>query len=766
YIEELDFGPRKKGTPRDPFFDFGTGGLGTPEGDVNKYYMLSHDEWDYDQIYTASIGSSDPRWLEPPPELAPDLSDGYDTKVLLSFGPVDLQPDSSVRFLYAMFTADDVHLLPTNGGNLPLNPDQYLAGLNFDEVLLNAERAGDLAEILTDPMLPVLGLRLIAQGQDTASIRWDPWVFNNINGYEIFLSDIPVENIPYPGVVPPWLMTPDPDPHASVGAETDYTFTSLKQDDVYYTKVAHRMPSEVGQTSDPLLIDFRNFSPPIAESEAVYYSPDCSPDGPVKCENLPRIEWSPPDQVSVDRYNIYRFADSASLLERYSPFYDFGECLGILDPKEIFIIDDDTIYFYAMDTYGEVGSDMREFVDEDPIDGAYYIVTSVDRNGLESHFSEPVIAYEISNFQQDILVLTNLAAFWSKTDSIRVFYEDILAGYDFDIYSVHDTASKYGCWVRLEECIHWQDFTDYKLLILDEDSWNPFFSESFEDKSGAMTNYLCSGGKLAYFGGFEGFNNYDRYLAQTYTAQYDFIQQFFGIDNIFYYGLGFYGLPFPCAPNLDTCFGFVEAESVLPSWPSVYYDQSRDPFFMVNCYWLLDSPPCVATFDVNDGGRVSHVYRSIYPQISWIEGDPVGVKTTTTEAETYLFGFHLWYMQRESGEQLIDGIFKGIVPGGKEKVLAQVPDKFGLNQNYPNPFNPTTVLSFNLPKPAKVTLEIFNILGQRVNTLIHGEQRQAGLHQVEWHGDNAAGDKVGSGIYFYRLRADDEVATRKMMLLK
>ena len=65
-----------------------------------------------------------------------------------------------------------------------------------------------------------------------------------------------------------------------------------------------------------------------------------------------------------------------------------------------------------------------------------------------------------------------------------------------------------------------------------------------------------------------------------------------------------------------------------------------------------------------------------------------------------------------------------------------------------------------------MTLEIYNILGQRVNTLIDGRMFQAGSHSIEWHSDNAHGNKVSSGIYFYRLNAGDKTATRKMMLLK
>jgi hypothetical protein len=98
------------------------------------------------------------------------------------------------------------------------------------------------------------------------------------------------------------------------------------------------------------------------------------------------------------------------------------------------------------------------------------------------------------------------------------------------------------------------------------------------------------------------------------------------------------------------------------------------------------------------------------------------------------------------------------------KVLAK-PDRFALNQNHPNPFNPTTNISFNLPTASEVNLDVFNISGQRVTTLAKG-MIEAGEHSVEWDGRDINGQVVSSGIYFYRITANDFSATKKMILLK
>lgn len=96
---------------------------------------------------------------------------------------------------------------------------------------------------------------------------------------------------------------------------------------------------------------------------------------------------------------------------------------------------------------------------------------------------------------------------------------------------------------------------------------------------------------------------------------------------------------------------------------------------------------------------------------------------------------------------------------------AELPTEFELSQNYPNPFNPTTTISFSLPAAGNVSLEVFNVLGQKVRTLVDGDMT-AGLHSVEWDGRNEGGVGVSSGVYFYRIATDNNVETKKMMMLK
>jgi hypothetical protein len=96
---------------------------------------------------------------------------------------------------------------------------------------------------------------------------------------------------------------------------------------------------------------------------------------------------------------------------------------------------------------------------------------------------------------------------------------------------------------------------------------------------------------------------------------------------------------------------------------------------------------------------------------------------------------------------------------------ANLPYTYELWQNYPNPFNPTTTIRFSLGASEKVKLEIFNVLGQRVRTLLD-RWLPPGRYRKIWDARNEAGLKLGSGIYFYRITAGDYVQTRKMILLK
>jgi hypothetical protein len=102
---------------------------------------------------------------------------------------------------------------------------------------------------------------------------------------------------------------------------------------------------------------------------------------------------------------------------------------------------------------------------------------------------------------------------------------------------------------------------------------------------------------------------------------------------------------------------------------------------------------------------------------------------------------------RQIGDEIVTGF--GVIPA-----------EYALDQNYPNPFNPTTTIGFALPNAERTLLQIYNLRGQLVSTVVDG-YRTAGFHEVTF---DASG--MASGMYIYRIQAGDFVANGKMMLIK
>ena len=94
-----------------------------------------------------------------------------------------------------------------------------------------------------------------------------------------------------------------------------------------------------------------------------------------------------------------------------------------------------------------------------------------------------------------------------------------------------------------------------------------------------------------------------------------------------------------------------------------------------------------------------------------------------------------------------------------------IPESYALEQNYPNPFNPSTTIRFDLPEANDVTLSIYNMRGQLIQTL-HSGPIAAGHHSVRWDGKDNSGNTVSSAIYLYQLQAANFIQVKKMTLLK
>lgn len=135
-----------------------------------------------------------------------------------------------------------------------------------------------------------------------------------------------------------------------------------------------------------------------------------------------------------------------------------------------------------------------------------------------------------------------------------------------------------------------------------------------------------------------------------------------------------------------------------------------------------------------------------------------------------------WYVQKPDGSRFIlnswgqemerdanSGVL--LLKGDGPAKQSHLPEKLSLSQNYPNPFNPETQINFAVPTFSSVKIEVFNVLGQKVKTLINGDY-QPGNYRVTWDGTNVNGEKVSSGIYLYKLQVGAETVSKKMILTK
>jgi hypothetical protein len=140
-----------------------------------------------------------------------------------------------------------------------------------------------------------------------------------------------------------------------------------------------------------------------------------------------------------------------------------------------------------------------------------------------------------------------------------------------------------------------------------------------------------------------------------------------------------------------------------------------------------------------------------------------------TQFEQYGQTFHLWrrveVADAAGDAALIPSFTAGALEVNSQTAVEDednrlMPKNFEVAQNFPNPFNPTTTIIFSLPEKTRVRLDVLNMLGQNVATLVNNDM-SAGKHEIIWDAGEAP-----SGVYFYRISAQSESITRKMLLLK
>jgi hypothetical protein len=194
----------------------------------------------------------------------------------------------------------------------------------------------------------------------------------------------------------------------------------------------------------------------------------------------------------------------------------------------------------------------------------------------------------------------------------------------------------------------------------------------------------------------------------------------------------------------------------------------------------------IQNYAKNDGLTIAYNTNYLHDNMailisinSWVQASPLSgliprqssmdldLTFTTTDLELGDYWACLQIESNDPDETVysvpIHMIVSNIV-GVEDKVEVQI-EGFYLSQNNPNPFNPTTTISYNIEQADKVELVVYNMLGQKVRTLVN-RQQTAKMYRVVWDGHDDHGAQVASGIYIYRLKAGENVAINKMIFLK
>lgn len=732
---------------------------GAPYGNILEYQHLASGEWDYDQCMLGTIEQFDTTWITPDPRSSEKYRFGAEISFVLSLGPFDLLPDSSVRVLFTTMSAGLVHTDPYIRDFLMYAPELYPYVLDLDGLTYHAYIADSLAEMVCASIPPVSGLDLRQFGADSIGVSWDPWVFDNVDGVDLYLAPIPVDSIRHPGVLPPWYR-PDTIPlwlEASPGRRA--VLLGLDHRLAYTLRAAYHGRDSIGPLSDA--ITFRLTSRPAPPDVPVEHSFFYGSDGTV-------VKWGRPSDHRAEKYHLYRFADQNEADARYLPFYDVKGQYYPMSPVDTIVTPDTTYYYYAIQPLAELPWTDTVFHDPGARDGHVYLLTAVDSAGYESPFSSPITAHQIPPRSKDVLVVTNSGSTTNfvSLDTLRNFYGEVLAGYQFDLFDFAESTSYNSCPLAGPSCIDWRNLLPYRLVIFDDGLRDRVLFGTIEDSTQGVTRYLLSGGVVAYFGSLSclplsplSVNS----RAGYYAFDYSMARRFFGFDTLFFVGAGHYLFQGAIPPS-DTLFGFAFAESADAAYPELAVDSTRFPFSTTMWqFWPRGTPPSVSTFHPTVAGRVTHRYRSRFPATSMNEGQPVGLATETSYSTTHLFGFHLWYMRPDQARTLVDKMLEES-PTVVEGPEASTPSALMLSQNYPNPFNAGTMIEFELSAAGAAELDIFNILGQRVRALLH-TRLTSGEHKIEWNGLTDDGKPAASGVYLCRLKAGASVQTRKMLLL-
>jgi hypothetical protein len=414
------------------------------------------------------------------------------------------------------------------------------------------------------------------------------------------------------------------------------------------------------------------------------------------------LHWLPNLEYDIAGYNIYRTSDLSESLVKINE--------SIIEDTSYTDYTTENAVFY------------------------YYVITAVDDTENESIESNTIKSRHVS-LDQGIIVVDetydgNGLIFNPSDNEVDHFYDSILerfSTYDFD--------------VKTEGSVNLADLGAYSTIIWHSDDYSDInLSLEFRHE---IQKYLDFGGNLIYSGYFPS-----KAFEGNMTHPFDFFSGDFIYDYL-------------KIKHVESIFGsrFYGAIPVESNYPAIYVDSSKTN--VSSSYHLRN----IEGIEAVKPGTTLYLYDTTFDTSSaqgQMKGQTVGVSYSGDDYKVVTLSFPLYYMQMDQAKDLVQYIlndqFSEIM--SVEDSEFPIPTEFSLLPNYPNPFNPTTVISYQLPVISRVELSVYNLLGQRVATLVNTDQ-QPGQHQVEWDASGFA-----SGVYFYRLQTAEFQDIKKMVLIK
>jgi hypothetical protein len=294
------------------------------------------------------------------------------------------------------------------------------------------------------------------------------------------------------------------------------------------------------------------------------------------------------------------------------------------------------------------------------------------------------------------------------------------------------------------------DLGIYSSVIWAEDDFNTVFqgflgiTQLLRDATGVLSEYMDAGGNvlLTSWDGVKGLDPLDAYPFDPGPG--DFFYDYFGIDGIH--------------SKEERAFNAGVGQQF---FPSVTLEPTR-----LRPQWAGELIRVEYLTGVRAGTQVAYLFGSGEPDSAYHQ-QPCGLYRDAGTFRTVYLGFPLYHLKTVDARAALEmamGFFGEISTDAPGTGLA--PLAFALAQNRPNPFQGKTEIVYAVPNPGHaIELSIYDVLGRRVRKLISGKV-EAGLHREIWDGHNDLGNEVASGVYFYRLKAQDRKLSKKLVLLR